>query len=71
MDHSNKMRSMRRSFLKGVLSGAIGALGVTGVAVKGKGQEATEKGDRGAGRPVEVLYRETHEFRRYYEQLRH
>ncbi len=55
----------RRSFLKHVLAGS--AL-VAGTALTGK--QAKARGQKEVNRPQEMLYRETEDFRKYYESLR-
>jgi len=52
----------RRSFLKGLtMGGALAALGTTPKKVRAKGTKEI---------PNQTLYRETEDFRKYYESLR-
>lgn len=62
MQHKDESR---RSFLKHVLAGS--AI-VAGTALTGKQAEA--RGQREVNRPQEILYRETKDFKKYYESLR-
>lgn len=55
----------RRSFLKHVLAGS--AI-VASTALTGKKAKAREQQE--ANRPDEMLYRETEDFKKYYESLR-
>ncbi len=61
-------KAKRRSFVKGIFCGALGIYGLS-AASSSRGKE--ELHPRGEARSSdEVLYRETEEFRRYYESLR-
>ena len=61
-------RAKRRSFVKGIFCGALGICGLS-AASRSRGEEELHP-RRGARSSDEVLYRETEEFRRYYESLR-
>lgn len=56
----------RRSFLKGMLAGSLALAGLASGTRKGRASQAEE----GKAHSDEVLYRETEEFRRYYQSLR-
>ena len=56
----------RRSFIKGLVAGSAVLAGL----FPRKDRAVAEQGQEGATVSQEVLYRETREFRKYYETLR-
>ncbi len=62
-----KRDERRRSFIKGVVAGSALLAGL--FSARGKAEAAQQAKD-GADASQEVLYRETEEFRKYYEMLR-
>ncbi len=56
----------RRSFIKAVMAGSAVLAGI--LSTRDRAEAARGNGE--ARRPQEVLYRETEEFRNYYEMLR-
>ncbi len=65
----NKEKGSRRSFLQSILAGS--AVAAVAVAGGGKTAAAQKKGSNGSVTlKDEILYRETADFRQYYETLK-
>ncbi|GEM_PF-2442271 len=66
MANSEEKRE-RRTFIKGFMAGALAITGIAAGAAR-KGEAANRLEEQGASK--DLLYRETPEFRQYYESLR-
>lgn len=60
----------RRAFMRGIFAGALGVSAIAASGKAGQGRAQAHGAQAGQGGD-EVLYRETEEFRRFYESLRH
>ncbi len=63
---NDKHGESRRSFVKGLVAGSAVLAGFLATGAKAQAKQASE--DRSV--PQDILYRETEEFRKYYDMLR-